>query len=96
MKNLYDKWSFVEKDSDQEHWFIKLTGGKYHGVVYKYDKIQLIDETESINFDYEVVDWLDNNPEGMNEFNGLVGNILKHVLEDALKHDDYIVGAKES
>lgn len=94
MKNLYDKWSFVEKDSDQEHWFIKLSGGKYHGVVYKYDKIQLIDETESINFDYEVVDWLDNNPEGVNEFNELVGNILKHVLEDALKHDDYIVGEK--
>ncbi len=88
----YDSWSFVEKDMDQEHWFIKLEGGEYHGVVYKYEAITLNDETESINFDYEVVDWLDEDPHGTLEFNEVAGEVLKLVLDDAMKAGDYVIG----
>ena len=63
-------------------------------MVYRYDHIKLIEDTESINFDYEIVDWLDNNPEGIPEFNAMVGDILKHVLDDAFKHNDYVIGDK--
>ncbi len=90
----YDKWSFVEKDMDQKHWFIKLEGGKYHGVVFKYDAIRLNETTESINFDYEVVDWLDDDPHGTDRFNKVTGDLLKLVLDDAFEHGDYIIGDK--
>lgn len=90
----YDSWSFVEKDLDQEKWYIRLEGGKYHGVVYTYNSIKLIEEDESISFDYEVIDYLDEDPHGTPRFNACVGEILKLVLDDAMKTGDYIIGNK--
>lgn len=91
----YDKWSFVEKDLDQEQWFIKLEGGLYHGVVYSYDAIKLNEDNESISFDYDVVDYLDEDPHGTPRFNECVGEILKLVLDDAMKAGDYVIGKKD-
>jgi hypothetical protein len=93
-EKLYDKWSFVEKDLDQEHWYIKLEGGLYHGVVYKYEAIKLNESTESVDFDYNVEDWVDEDPHGTPKFNKMVGEILKLVLDDAVKAGDYIIGDK--
>ena len=93
-EKLYNKWSFVEKDIDQEHWFIKLEGGKYHGVVFKYSSIKLNETTESIDFDYEVTDWLDEDPTGVQEFNEMLGELLKLVLDDAFAAGDFVIGDK--
>jgi hypothetical protein len=88
----YNNWSFVEKDFDQKHWYIRLEGGFYHGVVYKYESINLNDETESIDFDYEIIDWLDEDPHGETRFNRMAGDILQLVLKDAFEAEDYIIG----
>lgn len=90
----FDTWAFVEKNLDQDHWYIRLTGGKYHGVVYHYDTIRLNEETESINFDYDVIDYLDEDPHGDPEFNVALGDILKVILDDAMQAGDYVLGDK--
>jgi len=94
-EKLYDKWSFVEKDLDQDQWYIKLEGGKYHGVVFTYSSIKLDVDTESMGFDYEVIDWLDDDPHGEPEFNSVAGELLKLILDDAFKAHDYVIGNKD-
>jgi hypothetical protein len=80
---------------EQEHWFIKLEGGKYHGVVFKYESIKLNKTNESIDFDYDVVDWTDDDPHGTPEFNKLTGELLHLVLDDAFKAGDFVIGEKD-
>jgi hypothetical protein len=91
----FKEWSFVEKGFDQEHWYVKLTGGRYHGVVFKYEHIRLNETTESIDYDYEVVDYMDDDPHGEDEFNNATGLILRSILDDAMEQQDFVVGAKE-
>ena len=93
-EKLFDTWAFVEKDIDQEHWFIKLKGGKYNGIVYRYTNIKLIPDSESISFDYDIVEHYDNDPTGKVDFNIATGDILKAVLDDAFKEKDYVIGDK--
>ena len=94
MEALFDKWSFVEKDLNQTDWYVKITGGKLHGVVYKYTKISLDEKEESINFDYEVEDYLDDDPHGTTDFNKAVSLILESILKDAFDRKDYVLGDK--
>ena len=91
MEALFDKWSFVEKDLDQDSWYIRLTGGKFHGVVYKYERIKLDPDTESINFDYEIEDYQNiEDPHGTDDFNIAAGKILRSVLDDAFERKDFV------
>ena len=54
----FKKWTFVDKnDLDNEHWYVRLEGGKFHDVIYRYMEIKLNETTKSINFDYEIVDY---------------------------------------
>ncbi len=94
MEILFDKWSFVEKDMNQTDWFIKITGGKFDEVVYKYKAIKLDPDNESINFDYDVEDYPGDNPHGTEKFNKAIGVILRSVLDDAFKHKDFVLGDK--
>lgn len=94
MEVLFNKWSFVEKDLNQTDWFIKLTGGKFDGVVYKYEAIKLDPDNESINFDYEIEDYPNDDPHGTDEFNKAAGVILRSVLDDAFERQDYVLGDK--
>jgi hypothetical protein len=91
----FDKWSFVVSGFDQEHWYIQLTGGLYHGVVYKYEHIKLNVDNESIDFDYEIIDYLGDDPHGETTFNQAAGKILQSILEDALEHQDFVLGSKK-
>jgi hypothetical protein len=93
---LYDKWAFVEKDLDQKHWFIKLTGGDYGGVIYRYTDVKLLPDSESISFDYEIVEHYGDDPKGQVEFNTAVGDILKCVLHDAMEAQDYVLGKNKN
>ena len=95
-ENLYESWSFVEKDLDQDQWYIRLVGGKYDGVVYTYDSIKLLPDDESLSFDYYVIEFYDDDPHGKPEFNRVVGDILKLVLEDAMKTKDYVIGERDT
>jgi hypothetical protein len=95
-ENLYDAWSFVEKDLDQDQWYVGLTGGKYDGVVYNYEDIKMLPDEETLTFDYTVIEFCDDDPEGKPEFNGVVGEILTLVLEDAIQAKDYVIGDKRN
>ena len=91
----FRKWSFVDQyGREDDHWYIRLEGGTFHGVVYKYESIKLNAETESINFDYEIVEYPTNNPHGMPAFNLALGDILKSILDDAMEKQDYVLGKK--
>jgi hypothetical protein len=91
----YDSWSFVERDLDQNHWFIKLKGGKYHGVVYYYEAVRLDESTESLNYEYNVEDYLDEDPFGAHDFNVATGEILRLILDDAMAANDFLIGDKD-
>jgi hypothetical protein len=93
----FNKWSFVDRnDLDTQHWYIRLTGGKYHDVIYRYLKISLNMDAQSINFDYEVIEYpTTDNPHGEPQFTDAVGDILKSILDDATLQQDYVIGPKE-
>lgn len=90
------KWSFVEKEEQDENWAIQIKEGKFQGVVFSYDGMKLDHENESINFDYEVLDYHGfEDPTGDPEFNAIAGDILKAVLDDAFTRGDYVLGDKD-
>ena len=92
----FKKWTFVDQPTrDDEHWYIRLTDGEFHNVVYRYMNVKINSTTESINFDYEIVDYPGDNPHGRPEFNAAAGDILKSVLEDAMEKEDFILGPKK-
>ena len=78
----FEKWSFVDQhDVDTEHWYIRLEGGEYHDVIYRYMDVKLNDTTKSINFDYEVVEYRTEDHLMVNHaFNEALGNILQEYL----------------
>ena len=91
----FRKWSFVDQyGREDDHWYIRLEGGTFHGVVYKYESIKLNAETESINFDYEIVEYPMDDPHGDTKFNAAAGDILKSILDDAMEKQDYVLGKK--
>ena len=92
----FNRWTFVDQHGrDDDHWYIRLDGGEFHGVIYRYESIKLNEETESINFDYEIVDYPTmEDPHGKPQFNKAVGDILKSILDDAMEKQDFILGPK--
>jgi hypothetical protein len=58
-------------------------------------EIKLNETTESINFDYEIVDYPFDDPHGVPAFNQAAGDILKSILDDAMEKQDYIIGPKK-
>ena len=91
----FRSWKFVDQHGrDDDHWYVRLDGGEYHNVIYRYTDIKLNDTTESINFDYEIVEYPEINPHGMPAFNLALGDILKSILDDAMEKQDYILGPK--
>ena len=92
----FRKWSFVDKlGIEDEHWYIRLDGGDFHGVTYRYESIKLNAETESINFDYEIVEYPMETPHGNPQFNEAVGAILQSILADSMEKQDFVLGPKK-
>ena len=91
----FNKWTFVDKnDLDNEHWYVRLEGGTFHNVIYRYMDVKLNETTQSINFDYEIVDYPFEDPHGDTKFNEAAGVILKSILDDAMAKQDYVLGKK--
>ena len=72
---------------------IKITEGKYEGLVYKYGKISFIEEGEHVrcNFNYDIIE----NPNNITEDQELInflGDIVVHVLEEEIQElgDDFL------
>ena len=90
------KFVFVESDKE-EHTCIKLTGGKFDGVIYKYGKVGFAgqenpDGTMPLKFDYTVLknpkdaETLDNQ-----EIINYIGDILIEVMDENLKNGTAIL-----
>lgn len=94
-KKKYDGFSFVEHETDSEYWNVKIKGGIYEDVVLRYGSVKLDTENEMINFDYDILDFKDENPHGIDEFNEIVGEILIDILQDAFDKGDYVIGEKD-
>jgi len=93
----FKKWSFVDQHGrDDEHWYVRLDGGTYTGIVYRYLNVKLNETTKSINFDYEIVEYPMDNPHGDPRFNEAAGDILKSILDDAFEKQDYVLGPKKN
>ena len=91
----FKRWAFVDQHGrDDDHWYIRLTGGEYDEVIYRYLNFKLNETTKSINFDSEIVEYPMDNPHVNPEFNEAVGDILKSILDDAFEKQDYILGPK--
>ena len=85
------RYVFAQKQGD-EYSCIKLTEGKFAGVIYHYGKVSFAPETElkdgklPMKFDYTV----DKNPNNLilldnEEFIDYIGDILLELLEEKLK-----------
>jgi len=58
----FNKWSFVDKnDLDNEHWYVRLEGGTFHGVIYRYMEIKLNEKATYVNLG----DWITHFTYGM-------------------------------
>ena len=88
------QWSFVERDElSEEQWAVQIKEGDYSGVVYSYSHVKLNPDNESIDFDYEVLDYHGyDDPTGEPSFNSITGDILQAVLKDAFEKGDYVIG----
>ena len=94
MKNtIKDQYVFIT-NKDENMQCIGIRKGKFEGVVYRYGKIALGEETWDGNlpfrFEYDIVD-----PNGLlretfddEEFFTLIGDILVDILDEQLKEDN--------
>jgi len=103
MKITSNSYSFVESASSNEDWHLKINEGEYKGIVYKYGRIEVNEptfgqENATLKFQFKVEkiptdaffteDDLHNDEAFMN----LLGDILTHVIEDAMDSGKYKLG----
>jgi hypothetical protein len=94
-----DSYTFVEHKGEED-WYIKIKEGDYKDVIYKYGRIEVLEEGESARLKFQfsvssVPDELGMTEEDFNEdttFMNLIGDILTHVIEDAMTTGQYKLG----
>lgn len=101
-----DDYSFVDNNLN-EMWAIELKT-KYEGVVYCYGKVTAsMDEIEeetgdglaTLSFQYQIIDAKEYDQEMLESdenFNNYIGDVLRHVIDDAFANDNYRIGDDES
>ena len=96
-----DSYTFVEKKGDED-WHVKIKDGEFKGIVYKYGRIEVAedhdDETARLKFQFHVEtipSELEMTVEELNEdvtFLNTLGDILTHIIEDAMDSGKYKIG----
>ena len=92
MSNIKDSYVFVESKS-QDQTCIGIKGGKFAGVIYKYGKVSIGEETEDghmpFKFEFDIID---NNSVPREEFGNdwidLIGDILVDIKEEQYGESD--------
>lgn len=89
--SLDDQFILVE-NAHEELGAVKLTRGKYEGLVYQYGKVQFVDNKPELNFErtIRVV------PEGVTkeeaeqdgDLSNLMGDILVHLIEKQINENE--------
>lgn len=85
--SLDDQFILVQ-NAHEELGAVKLTLGKYEGLVYQYGKVQFVDDSPQLNFE-RTIRYV---PEGITkedaeqdqELSNLMGDILVHLIEKQL------------
>jgi hypothetical protein len=95
MSDIKEQYTFVT-DKDSEWTCIGVKGGKYDGVVYKYGKVNILEDEENdtarLQFEWDVVDSNGLPREMLGEdFFSLIGDILVDILEDHLSEEQGLV-----
>ena len=86
MSDIKDSYVFVESKSHDQT-CVGIKGGKFAGVIYKYGKVSLGEETEDgmmpFKFEFDIVD---NNSVPIEEFGddwiNLIGDILVNIMDE--------------
>lgn len=101
MKISSDDYTFSDRfDVPGEHWVVRLLTGEYEDTYYAYGAVK-IDENDpdnpKLSFIYQIHESkidkkvLDSDP----KFKDHIGNVLTHIIEDALKRQDYKLGERD-
>ena len=86
MKDIKDYYTYIT-NRNEDMQLIGIKKGKFHGVVYKYGKVSLGEETEDGNLPFKFeFDILDNNlipkEEFGEEWTTLIGDILVDIIDE--------------
>ena len=92
MSDIKDSYVFVESKSHDQT-FVGIKGGKFAGVIYKYGKVSLGEETEDgqmpFKFEFDIID---NNSVPREEFGedwiNLIGDILVNIMDEEYGKSD--------
>ena len=93
-----DDYTFME-NAMSENWSIRILTGTWADVIYTYGKIGIKESSDkeeaTLQFNYAIVDSGDYESDDLvksEEFNNHVGDILSHILTDALENDKFTTG----
>ena len=86
MSNIRDSYVYVES-KEQDQTCIGIKGGKFAGVIYKYGKVSVGEETNDgqmpLKFEFEIID---NNSVPREKFGDdwtkLIGDILVNIMDE--------------
>ena len=86
MKDIKDYYTYIT-NRNEDMQLIGIKKGKFHGVVYKYGKVSLGEETEDGNLTFKFeFDILDNNlihkEEFKEDWTNLIGDILVDIIDE--------------
>jgi hypothetical protein len=96
-----NSYTFVEHKGDED-WYVKIKEGDFKDIVYKYGRIEVVEDKEEdsarLKFQFKIAkipEELQMNEEELQEdveFLNLLGDILSHVIEDAMESGKYKLG----
>jgi len=104
MKITSNSYTFVEHKGDED-WYVKIKEGDYIGIIYKYGRIEVeedeVEETAKLKFQFtlsKIPTDLEMTKEELQEdltFLNLLGDILTHIIEDAMGSGKYKLGQND-
>jgi hypothetical protein len=96
-----DDYTFMENPMS-ENWAVHIKTGVWEGVQYAYGKIGLRENADktgaTLQFNYAILDACDFDENVLKydpDFNNHLGDILSHILDDAIQNDKFKLGNHE-
>ena len=81
------KIKYLDKLSPVDTAVIEIQEGKYKGVQYFYEKVDLKDvENFKLKFDYNIIEGKVNLPEDEKDFINTIGDILTQIVSQDIEH----------
>ena len=95
-------YQFVEKDPNETSYVKLVANNEWNGTVFQYGnlKVHVDEETDQaqLQFSYTIIEsplhvYMLNEDAG---FKNYIGQVLEHIITDALDNGDYKIGSKDS